>query len=147
LTIQCVETINLFQPSQQGAMMSREEKNVLNGVLDVCSLQPLTGFMRDGECRMPSADYGRHGVCAQVTQAFLDFTRDQGNDLTTPNPLNGFPGLKPGDRWCLCADRWQEAHDHGVAPPVVLSATHAHVLDRVPLGHLRAHALASEEQG
>jgi hypothetical protein len=124
--------------------MNSKDKNVLNRALEACSLQPLTGFLRDGDCRMPSSDYGRHGVCAQVTQDFLDFTRSRGNDLSTPSPLNGFPGLKPGDRWCLCADRWQEAHDNGVAPPVILSATHEDVLDRIPLDHLEAHALESD---
>ncbi len=126
--------------------MNSNEKNVHNEALEVCSLQPLTGFLRDGDCRMPSSDRGRHGVCAQVTQAFLDFTRSRGNDLSTPSPMNGFPGLQPGDRWCLCADRWQEAHDHGVAPPVILAATHADVLDRIPLDLLETHALASDER-
>jgi hypothetical protein len=90
---------------------------------------------------MPSSDVGRHGVCAQVTQAFLDFTRSRGNDLTTSVPLGGFPGLKPGDRWCLCADRWREAHDNGVAPPVILASTHADVLERIPLSYLKDHSL------
>lgn len=121
-------------------MMSSEEKNVFNETLEACSLQPLTGFLRDGDCRMPSSDHGRHGVCAQVTRAFLDFTRSRGNDLTSPGPLNGFPGLRPGDRWCLCADRWQEAHRNGVAPPVILAATHRDVLDRISLAQLQAHA-------
>lgn len=115
--------------------------NVEGKPLQTCSLSPLTGFLRDGDCRMPAGDAGRHGVCAEVTDVFLAFTQARGNDLTTPNPLFGFPGLKPGDRWCLCADRWKEADDNGVAPPVVLSATHQDVLDRVPMGRLKRHAL------
>ena len=121
--------------------MTATDKNVLGHALEACSLEPLTGFQRDGDCRMPHADRGRHGVCAQVTQAFLDFTRHQGNDLSTPNPLFGFPGLKPGDRWCLCADRWREADEHGVAPPVVLAATNAKVVERIPLVRLEARAV------
>jgi len=87
-----------------------------------------------------ASDRGRQGVCAQVTQAFLDFTRSRGNDLTTPDPWGGFPGLKPADRWCLCADRWQEADRNGVAPPVVLAATHQKVLDIIPLERLQRHS-------
>jgi uncharacterized protein (DUF2237 family) len=121
--------------------MKHDQKNVLGEVLEVCSLQPLTGFLREGDCRMPSNDVGRHGVCAQVTNEFLDFTRQRGNDLTTPNSFHGFPGLKPGDRWCLCADRWKEAHDNGVAPPVILASTHADVLKRIPIGDLKKNSL------
>ena len=126
--------------------MKHLNKNVLNGLLSVCSRQPLTGFLRDGECRMPPGDRGRHGVCAQVTQAFLEFTHSRGNDLSTPYPMAGFPGLKPGDRWCLCADRWKEAHDNGVAPPVVLASTHADVLERIPLADLLDHALDADPE-
>jgi uncharacterized protein (DUF2237 family) len=121
--------------------MNHEQKNILNESLEVCSYQPLTGFLREGDCQMPSGDVGRHGVCAQLTQEFLDFTRSRGNDLTTSDPISGFPGLKPGDRWCLCADRWKEAHDNGVAPPVIQAATHADVLRQIPIGHLRNNAL------
>lgn len=121
--------------------MSDTDLNVLGGELETCSLQPLTGFLRDGDCRLPAADVGRHGVCAQVTQAFLDFTKQRGNDLTTPNPLAGFPGLKAGDRWCVCADRWLEADIEGFAPPVVLAATHADVLNRIPMVRLTMHAV------
>lgn len=121
--------------------MKQNQNNVLGELLEVCSLQPLTGFLREGDCRMPSGDVGRHGICAQVTQSFLDFTRSRGNDLTNALPSSGFPGLKPGDRWCLCADRWREAHDNGLAPPVILASTHAEVLKRVPLTHLKNHAL------
>ncbi|BBO71952.1 hypothetical protein DSCA_58820 [Desulfosarcina alkanivorans] len=127
--------------------MNSHEKNVLNEKLETCSLQPLTGFNRNGDCRISAADRGRHGVCAQVTRAFLEFTRRRGNDLYTPDRLGGFPGLKPGDRWCLCEDRWQEAFDHGVAPPVIMAATHARVLDRIPLARIETHALATPTDG
>ncbi len=122
------------------------ETNILGQPLATCSLSPLTGFSRDGACRMPTGDFGRHGVCAEVTADFLNFTRGRGNDLSTPQPLYGFPGLKPGDRWCLCADRWAEAAENGVAPPVVLSATHADVLGRIPMERLVAHALTDERE-
>ncbi len=122
------------------------ENNILGQPLATCSLSPLTGFSRDGACRMPTGDFGRHGVCAEVTADFLNFTRGRGNDLSTPQPLYGFPGLKPGDRWCLCADRWAEAAENGVAPPVVLSATHADVLERIPMDRLVAHALTDERE-
>lgn len=121
--------------------MKKFQKNVLGNPLDTCSVQPLTGFLREGDCRMPEKDIGRHGVCAQVTQEFLDFTRSRGNDLTTPLPMSGFPGLKPGDRWCLCADRWREAFENDVAPPVILSATHADTLERIPLDLLASQSL------
>jgi uncharacterized protein (DUF2237 family) len=126
--------------------MQQREKNVLGDALEPCSLQPLTGFLREGDCRMPSSDVGRHGVCAQVTQAFLDFTRSRGNDLMTAVPNSGFPGLKPGDRWCLCADRWREAHRHGVAPPVILTSTHADVLQRISIDDLKDSALEAVPQ-
>ncbi len=115
--------------------------NVFGQPLDACSLSPLTGFMRDGECRMPKNDAGQHGVCAQVTREFLEFTKERGNDLSTPMPEYGFPGLKPGDRWCLCVSRWKEALSDGVAPPVVLGATHEAVLEIIPLAELEYHAL------
>ncbi len=122
-------------------MTQDNDVNILGKPLETCSLSPLTGFLRDGDCRMPAGDAGRHGVCAQVTRAFLEFTRSRGNDLTTPMPQYGFPGLKPGDRWCLCAARWKEAHDYGVAPPIILEATHAAVTRIVPLVELEHHAL------
>lgn len=127
-------------------MPSSQDKNVLGERLETCSLSPLTGFLRDGECRIRSNDAGRHGVCAQVTERFLEFTKRRGNDLTTPNPLYGFPGLKPGDRWCLCAGRWQEAWENGAAPPVILAATHQAVLnDIITLERLKGHALTREQ--
>jgi uncharacterized protein (DUF2237 family) len=103
--------------------------NLLGTELEVCSLSPLTGFYRDGCCNTGGGDTGVHAVCAQVTEAFLTFSRSVGNDLSTPRPEYGFAGLVDGDRWCLCAARWQEAYDAGYAPPVVLAATHASALD------------------
>ena len=117
-------------------------KNVLGGPLAVCSTAPLTGFYRNGKCETGPGDIGTHVVCAQVTDAFLRYTQSQGNDLTTPSPANGFPGLKPGDRWCLCASRWKQALDAGVAPPLDLAATHEKVLQTVRLEELQAHAAA-----
>lgn len=117
------------------------EKNVLGNPLETCSTNPMTGFNRDGCCTTGPQDVGRHVVCAQVTAEFLAFTRSQGNDLSTPAPHYNFPGLKPGNRWCLCASRWKEALAAGVAPPVVLAATHAAVLDVVPLEVLQEHAV------
>ena len=116
------------------------DKNVIGTPLETCSLSPVTGFQRDGNCRTPEQDLGVHGVCSELTDEFLNFTRARGNDLSTPNPVYGFPGLKAGDRWCLCASRWREALDHGAAPPVVLSATSETVLDHVSLDDLLRHA-------
>lgn len=110
--------------------------NVFGTPLQICGLSPLTGFKRDGICRTSDQDLGIHGVCSVVTKEFLKFTKSRGNDLSTPNPSYGFPGLKPGDRWCLCASRWREALDHGAAPPVVLSATSETVLDHVSMNDL-----------
>jgi uncharacterized protein (DUF2237 family) len=101
----------------------------------------LTGFYRTGCCETGPEDVGLHVVCAQVTEAFLRFSAQQGNDLITPRPEFGFPGLVPGDRWCLCAARWLEAYRAGVAPPVILAATHESVLTLIPLEVLQAHAL------
>lgn len=118
-----------------------QERNVLGGPLAACSLAPRTGFFRDGCCRTGPDDLGAHVVCALVTTQFLEFTAARGNDLSTPRPELDFPGLKPGDRWCLCALRWREALDAGVAPPVVLEATHERALAVVPLERLREHAV------
>jgi hypothetical protein len=115
-------------------------RNVVGGELETCGTDPMTGFHRDGCCDTDSQDAGVHTVCAVVTEEFLRFTRSRGNDLSTPRPEFGFPGLKPGDRWCLCASRWAEAHAAGVAPPVVLAATHARSLEFVDLAHLRQAA-------
>ena len=118
-----------------------EDKNVLGGRLEPCSVEPRTGFYRDGCCNTGPEDLGLHVVCVRVTAGFLEFSRRTGNDLSTPVPEFGFPGLKPGDRWCLCASRWREAFEAGVAPPVVLSATHEETLAVVPLDDLKRAAL------
>lgn len=118
-----------------------DARNVLGGLLQVCSMDPLTGFVRDGLCHTGPQDVGSHTVCAQMTEAFLEFSRQRGNDLITPIPEYGFPGLKAGDRWCVCASRWLEAAEAGVAPPVVLDATHERALRRVSLADLQYHAL------
>lgn len=118
-----------------------ETRNVLDGTLQTCCTSPVTGFYRDGLCNTGGGDYGAHVVCAQVTQEFLDYTKAQGNDLSTPVPAYNFPGLKPGDRWCLCASRWKEALDDGIAPPVVLASTHAAALEHVSLDDLKQHAV------
>ena len=115
--------------------------NVLGAPLESCSVRPMTGWMRDGCCRTDAHDRGSHTVCAQMTADFLAFSVSRGNDLVTPVPAFQFPGLKPGDRWCLCADRWMEAYRAGVAPPVVLSATNRRALDRVPLDALLENAM------
>jgi uncharacterized protein (DUF2237 family) len=114
--------------------------NVLGGVLEYCSDDPVTGWFRDGCCNSDANDRGRHVVCAVVTAEFLAFSLSVGNDLTTPRPDHHFPGLKPGDRWCLCAARWEEARIAGCAPDVVIAATHARALEATALGHLQAHA-------
>jgi uncharacterized protein (DUF2237 family) len=103
--------------------------NVLGTELVVCSTSPMTGFYRDGCCSTGGDDLGVHVVCAQVTEDFLAFSLAQGNDLSTPRPEYGFPGLLPGDRWCVCASRWQDAYDAGHAPPVILAATHMRALE------------------
>ncbi len=115
--------------------------NVLGGPLAPCSTGPLTGFFRDGLCNTCAADTGSHTVCAVMTDEFLAFSKYVGNDLTTPRPEFGFAGLKPGDRWCLCAARFLQAHDEGCAPQVRLEATHRRALEIVPLHVLRAYAL------
>jgi uncharacterized protein (DUF2237 family) len=115
--------------------------NVLGGPLVSCSTDPMTGWYRDGCCQTDDEDVGRHVVCAVMTEEFLAFTRSRGNNLSTPAPAHGFPGLTPGDRWCLCADRWREAFEAGVAPPVVLAATHSAALEVVTLDDLEAHAV------
>jgi uncharacterized protein (DUF2237 family) len=110
-------------------------------LLEKCSVTPRTGWFRDGSCRTDDTDAGRHVVCAMMTEEFLDFTGRRGNDLSTPALEHGFPGLAPGDFWCLCADRWQEALEAGVAPPVWLAATHSAALEVVSLDDLEAHAI------
>ena len=114
--------------------------NVLGGDLEPCSFDPVTGFHRDGYCRTGS-DPGFHAVCAVMTEEFLEFSRSVGNDLSTPRPEWHFPGLEPGDRWCVVALRWNEALEAGVAPPVFLEATHASALEFCSMGDLESHAL------
>ena len=115
--------------------------NVLGEVLASCSENPLTGYFRDGCCNTEPADLGSHTVCVRVTAEFLEYSLSMGNDLTTPHAEFGFPGLRPGDQWCLCAARWQQALDAGVAPKVVLQATHAACLRIVKLADLKRHAM------
>ncbi len=123
-------------------MMERDDDiNVLGGPLATCSTEPMTGFFRDGSCATCAADRGSHTVCAVMTAEFLAFSKYVGNDLSTPMPQFRFPGLKPGDAWCLCAGRFLQAHEEGCAPRVNLAATHARALDIVPLEVLEAHAL------
>ena len=119
----------------------QERKNVLGGQLKTCSNEPLTGFWRTGCCDTGEEDVGAHTVCTEVTAEFLAFSREAGNDLSTPRP--GFPGLRPGDRWCICVLRWKEALENNVAPPVVLEATHAATLDFVTMEDLFRHSVAS----
>jgi hypothetical protein len=117
------------------------ERNVLGDELQECGTDPLTGFYRNGCCSTGPEDAGSHTVCAVVTREFLDHQRSVGNDLVTPIPAYGFPGLNPGDRWCVVALRWLQAFEAGVAAPVVLSSTHERALELVPLALLQAHAV------
>lgn len=118
-------------------------KNVLGSELQPCSYDPLTGYFRDGCCKTDESDMGSHLVCARVTQEFLVFSMERGNDLMTPRPEYRFVGLRPGDRWCLCATRWKDALAAGVAPPVVLECTHENTLNFVELDDLQAHRYAA----
>lgn len=118
-----------------------DARNVFGEALQDCSHDPLTGFYRDGCCNTGREDLGVHTVCTRVTAQFLEFSSARGNDLTTPMPAFGFPGLKPGDQWCLCAARWREAFEAGVAPHVRLAATHEKTLEIVPLADLKRRAL------
>jgi len=117
------------------------ERNVLGGPLEACGIDPLTGFFRDGSCHTGPSDVGRHTVCAVVTGEFLDHQRSIGNDLSSPVLQFRFPGLKPGDRWCVTALNWLRAHHDGVAAPVVLASTHERALDVIPLAVLQEHAV------
>src|SRR5689334_5516579 len=116
-------------------------RNVLGTELQLCSMDPLTGFTRTGCCETGPEDIGSHTVCVQVTEEFLAFSISRGNDLSTPRPEYGFAGLQPGDRWCLCAARWHEAAEEGFAPPVILESTHERALENVSLADLKYHAL------
>ena len=119
------------------------ERNVLGGPLQACSFDPLTGYTRSGCCETGPDDLGRHVVCARMTAGFLAFSAERGNNLSQPRPEMRFPGLRPGDRWCLCALRWREALEAGVAPPVVLEATHESVLRVVALQDLTRNAVSA----
>ena len=119
-------------------MPPSSQKNLLGQPLEPCSTQPMTGFFRTGCCETNEQDHGRHVVCAEMTEAFLAFSARRGNDLSTPRP--GFPGLRPGDHWCLCAARWQEALDADAAPPVVLASTHESATEIIARHDLLAHA-------
>ena len=129
--------ISSGQESESGPL------NVLGGTLSSCSQDPLTGFFRTGCCESGPEDAGRHVICVRVSEEFLAFSRAVGNDLSTPAPQYGFPGLQAGDQWCLCAERWVQALRAGCAPPVVLEATEASALEVASLEDLRAHALES----
>ena len=122
-------------------MIKEDGYNVFGEPLLVCSSSPLTGAFRNGCCDTGPFDIGTHTVCAMVTQAFLDYSKQRGNDLTRPLPQYNFPGLVEGDRWCLCVSRWKEAHLAGVAPPVILEATHQKTLEVVPLSVLERYAI------
>lgn len=124
-------------PSHPGRQPS---VNVLGGTLQACSTEPVTGFFRDGCCNTSTQDRSSHTVCAVVTAQFLRFSQERGNDLSTPQPDSGFPGLRSGDRWCLCAPRWQEAFEAGCAPAVTLESTHVDALDHCTLEDLKRHA-------
>jgi len=115
--------------------------NVLGTELQCCCRDPMTGFFRDGYCRTGGGDHGVHTVCAVMTDDFLEFSAERGNDLSTPVPEFGFPGLSAGDKWCLCVTRWKEAFDAGYAPTVILEATHQSALEWVTLEELQAHAV------
>ncbi|BAU66322.1 hypothetical protein STA3757_37260 [Stanieria sp. NIES-3757] len=116
-------------------------RNVLGNELEICCGSPVTGWYRNGKCETNPSDRGAHVICAEMTTEFLEFTKAQGNDLSTPAPMFNFPGLQPGDRWCLCASRWKEALDAGVAPPVILPATEESALNYVSLEELKQNAL------
>jgi len=118
-----------------------DARNVLGEPLETCSISPKTGFTRSGDCETGPDDLGSHTVCARVTQDFLAYSKDRGNDLVTPVPAFDFPGLKPGDRWCLCAARWQEAFEAGCAPRVALRSTHEGALEVCKLADLKRHAI------
>ena len=122
-------------------MNDNEALNVLGEIIVPCSEDPVTGFYRDGCCNTGPEDAGKHTVCAQMTAEFLEFSKREGNDLSTPRPEFGFDGLKPGDRWCVCATRWRDAYEAGAAPPVVMQSTHENALEDSPFAALKKHAL------
>jgi uncharacterized protein len=122
-------------------MSGEQQKNVFGEPISPCSDSPVTGFFRNGCCDTGPEDVGSHTICALMTDEFLAYSKSAGNDLSTPIPAYGFPGLKAGDRWCVCAARWKQAHDAGAAPRVVLSATNEAALEIVPLEHLKRYAI------
>ncbi len=124
---------------------TKRNKSVLGGDLIPCSMDPLTGFYRDGQCQVGPEDQGCHAICCELTSDFLAFSKESGNDLSTPMPQYGFPGLKPGDRWCVCARRWTEAHAAGHACPVILEATSEAALNYVSLSILEEFAILEED--
>ena len=132
--------LNLAVP----ALVSAMPTNVLGTELQPCCTDPMTGFYRDGYCRTGAFDDGVHVVCVQVTEEFLEYSQSVGNDLSTPMPEYDFPGLQPGDCWCLCASRWQQALEDGMAPKVKLSATHSSAIEFMDLADLQAHAVEEE---
>ena len=134
-------------PATAAAARHVGERNVLGGQLELCGTAPRTGFFRDGYCCTGTEDRGVHVVCAQVTAGFLEYTKGRGNDLSSPAPMYGFPGLRPGDRWCLCASRWAEAERAGHAPRVFLEATHSAALSIVDLDTLQKYAVQPADSG
>lgn len=126
--------------------MNDLSKNVLGGVLQPCSTDPMTGFFRTGDCQVTEEDVGNHGVCIVATAEFLAYSKSRGNDLSTPHPEFDFPGVKPGDRWCLCSPRWQEALQAGMAPPVVLESTSSAALEFVRLADLKRYAAKLDQK-
>lgn len=122
-------------------------KNVLGTPLKPCSMEPLTGFYRNGCCDTGADDMGLHTICVQVTAEFLAFSKEAGNDLSTPNPMYGFPGLRPGNRWCVCVTRWKDAFEAGVIAPIVLEASHMSVLEFVDLEDLKANSVRTTTAG
>ena len=120
------------------------ERNVLGKPIETCSIEPMTGFFRDGCCRTSEEDVGKHTVCVELTAEFLAFSKSKGNDLSTPRPEYRFPGLKAGDRWCLCFARWVEAYHAGIAPKLVLESTHESVADELPMELLLEYAACAE---
>jgi hypothetical protein len=135
------ESAMLRDDSGHGGGRPEAPRNVLGDRLEDCSMKPMTGFFRDGCCNTSREDVGSHTVCAVITAEFLEFSKSRGNDLSTPTPEFGFPGLRPGDRWCLCAPRWQEAMEAGQAPRVVLRATHEAALAYCSLADLKRLAV------
>ena len=121
--------------------MSDKNSNVLGETLEICGQEPLTGYLRDGSCKTDNNDYGSHTVCALVTEEFLEFSKSRGNDLKTPRPDLNFQGLKEGDSWCLCANRWLEAYQNGAAPKIKLRSTNIKALDVISLDILKANAV------